>query len=339
MTQIMNQQILLKSRPLGSINPEENFHFIETPLQDLKDHEVSVRNIYLSLDPTHRIWISDKKQYMEPIQLGDVVRSFSVGKVYRSKHPDFQEGDIVTGLLGWQSYAHVKGDSLVKIPKPHPQPLSSVLSVFGLTGVTAYFGLLDIAHPQAGETVVVSAAAGAVGSIVGQIAKIKGCRVVGICGSKEKCTWLVDELGFDAAIDYKNESVEARLDAECPEGIDVYFENVGGPLLDMILKRINKFARISLCGFISSYNEEKLQPGPSYFPQILLQRAKIQGFIITDYAPRWHEAVKELQIWVNSGKIKYKEDIVQGIENAPKALTKLFNGANSGKLLVQVSEA
>lgn len=335
-----NRQFRLASRPVGDIIAS-NFEYREEPIPEPSDGEVLVRTVYLSLDPTNRIWMSDRPQYMPPVEIGQVMRGVVIGVVEKSKNPDFHKGDLVSGLLGWQDYALALGNTgngITKLPHPLPCPLAAFVGVLGFTGYTAYFGLLDIGQPQAGETIVVSAAAGAVGSVVGQIAKIKGCRVVGITGSDEKCRWLVEELGFDEAINYKTADLEIALTKSCPNGIDVYFDNVGGAILDVVLTKINLYARIPLCGLISTYNAIEPVPGPYNYSQILMQRARVQGFIITDYFPRFGEAINDIGQWVNEGKIKYKLEIVEGLENAPSAILKLFNGDKIGKLAVKVSE-
>ncbi|MBW4668736.1 MAG: NADP-dependent oxidoreductase [Cyanomargarita calcarea GSE-NOS-MK-12-04C] len=340
MTTAINRQFRLASRPVGDIK-ESDFEYREEPIPTPKEGEILIRNIYLSLDPTNRIWMTDAEQYMPPVKLGEVMRGITVGVVEESKNQNFKKGDFVSGMLGWQDYAIAFGDSgnfITALPNPLSVPLTAFLSPLGGTGCTAYFGLLDIGQPKAGETVVVSAASGAVGSIVGQIAKIKGCRAVGITGSDEKCQWLVNELGFDAAINYKTADLDKELAASCPDGIDVYFDNVGGSILDAVLKKINLNARIPLCGLISSYNSQKPVPGPYNYSQILMKRARVQGFIILDYIPRWSEAITEMGQWLKEGKIKYSLEIVEGLENAPKAILKLFDGNKNGKLIVKVSE-
>ncbi|MBW4492871.1 MAG: NADP-dependent oxidoreductase [Oscillatoria princeps RMCB-10] len=340
MTRTINRQFRLASRPVGEIK-DSDLEYREVPVPTPKDGEVLVRTIYLSLDPTNRIWMSDMPQYMPPVEVGDVMRGINLGVVEESKNPNFKQGDLVSGLLGWQDYALAEGNtgvSITRLPQPLSAPLSAYLGVLGLTGCTAYFGLLDIGQPKQGETVVVSAAAGAVGSIAGQIAKIKGCRAVGIAGSDEKCRWIVEELGFDAAINYKTADVAQALAETCPNGIDVYFENVGGAILDAVLANLNLYARIPLCGFISAYNAKEPVPGPYNLGMILMKRARVQGFIVSDYFSRWPAAVSQLGQWLGEGKIKYAEDIVEGLENAPKALRKLFDGSNQGKLIVKVSE-
>jgi NADPH-dependent curcumin reductase CurA len=332
-----NRQWRLASRPVGEIKPGD-LEFTEEPVRALEDGEVLVRNIYLSLDPTNRIWMSDMDQYMPPVEVGDVMRGGTIGVVEESKFEGLAPGDIVLpGLGNWQDYFIGPGEMMNKVPGGTGLPLPAFMSAVGMTGATAYFGLLEIGQPQPSETVVVSAAAGAVGSIVGQIAKIKGARVVGIAGSDEKCKWLTDELGFDAAINYKTENLLESLKKHCPDGIDVYFENVGGKTLDAVLTLVNNNARIPLCGLIDSYNATKPVPGPYMFANILMHRVTLKGFIIIDYLPRMAEAVMTLAGWVLEGKIKYKVDVVDGLENAPTALKKLFTGENKGKLLVQVS--
>lgn len=336
----INRQFRLAVRPIGDIKASD-FEYREESIPSLGDGAVLVRTIYLSLDPTNRIWMSDMPQYMPPVEIGQVMRGIAIGVVEESKNPNFQSGDLVSGMLGWQDYTIVPENnisSLSRLPHPLPYPLTAFLGPLGSTGWTAYFGLLDIGQPKAGETVVVSAASGAVGSVAGQIAKIKGCRVVGITGSDEKCHWLTQELGFDAAINYKTADLERELAQLCPDGIDVYFDNVGGSILDAVLTKINLFARIPLCGLISTYNATEPVPGPYNYNQILMKRARVQGFIILDYFSRISEAVTDIGEWLNQGKIKYALEIVEGLENAPSAILKLFDGNKKGKLAVKVSE-
>jgi hypothetical protein len=266
------------------------------------------------------------------------MRGFALGVVEESRHPDFKKGDTVQGLFGWQSYAVSDGNSVDKIERDERIPLDAYMGLLGHIGLTAYFGLLDIGRPKPGETVVVSGAAGAVGSLVGQIAKIKGCRVVGIAGSDEKCSWLTGELGFDAALNYKSTSVFRGLKRHCRDGIDVYFDNVGGDILDAALASINLKARIVLCGMISQYNQKKPAPGPYMLANAISKRARLEGFIVFDYYDRAGEAVEDIVKWYSEGKITYRTDIVEGLENAPVALGGLFNGANTGKLIVRVSD-
>lgn len=336
----INRQFRLAVRPIGDIKASD-FEYREESIPSLGDGAVLVRTIYLSLDPTNRIWMSDMPQYMPPVEIGQVMRGIAIGVVEESKNPNFQRGDLVSGMLGWQDYTIVPENnisSFSRLPHPLPYPLTAFLGPLGSTGWTAYFGLLDIGQPKAGETVVVSAASGAVGSVAGQIAKIKGCRVVGITGSDEKCHWLTQELGFDAAINYKTADLERELAQLCPDGIDVYFDNVGGSILDAVLTKINLFARIPLCGLISTYNATEPVPGPYNYNQILMKRARVQGFIILDYFSRISEAVTDIGEWLNQGKIKYALEIVEGLENAPSAILKLFDGNKKGKLAVKVSE-
>ena len=333
-----NRQWVLRQRPVGDISPED-LELVAAEVPALKDGEVLARTLYLSLDPTNRIWMSDMKQYMPPVEIGDVMRGGSIGVVEESKAEGFEPGDIVnTGLGGWQEYVVAPGAMLSKLPSDLGIPLPAFMSVLGLTGMTAYFGLLDVAPPKEGETIVVSAAAGAVGSIVGQIGKIKGCRVIGIAGSDDKCRWITEDLGFDGAINYKTEDVGARLDALCPDGIDVNFENVGGEIMDLIFDRMNLGGRVSLCGLISEYNDEGPLVGPTNFKQILMQRLNVRGFILTDFLPRAQEAIMTLGGWMAEGKIQYKTEIVDGLENAPEAVKRLFSGDHDGKLMVKVSE-
>lgn len=338
-TQRLNRQFRLLSRPIGDIK-ESDFEYSEAPVVSPKDGEVLVKNLYLSLDPTNRIWMSDMVQYMPPVELGEVMRGVVLGVVEESKNSNLQPGDFVTGLLGWQDYALLKEDQanfLTKINPPVPNPIYTALGALGVTGVTAYFGLLYIAQPKPGETVVVSAAAGAVGSVVGQIAAIKGCRVVGITSSDEKCQWLTSSLGFDAAINYKTTDLNSALATACPKGVDIYFDNVGGSILDAVLPHINLFARIPLCGLISTYNSTEPVPGPYNYNLILMKRARVQGFIVSDYRDRWHEAVNDIKQWMLEGKIKQEFEIIEGLEKAPQAILKLFNADKIGKLIIKIS--
>jgi NADPH-dependent curcumin reductase len=329
-----NRQWRLRRRPEGEIKPGD-LELADAPKPSPGPGQVLVRNVYLSLDPTNRIWMSDMDQYMPPVEIGDVMRGGTIGVVEQSNNPQLKVGDVVNpGLGNWQDY--VVADQAQKIAVSPQLPMLAWMSALGMTGVTAYFGLLDIGKPQPGETVVVSAAAGAVGSIVGQIAKIKGCRVVGIAGSHDKCEWVVKELGFDACINYRKENVEQALKKACPKGIDVYFENVGGEILDAVLANINLHARIPLCGLISSYNATKPVPGPYNFRTLLMRRGLVKGFIVIDYFPRIGEFFAEMPNWVAEGKIKWRVDVVDGLENAVTALGKLFTGGNTGKLVVRI---
>lgn len=315
---------------------EKDFQWTEEPVPELQDGQVLVRNLYLSLDPANRGWVREEGSYMAPIPLGSVMPGVTVGVVEESRNPNFPVGANAQGFLGWQEYAVSDGVGLNRLPETPAIPLTAYLGLFGGIGLTAYFGLLDITNPQPGETLVVSAAGGAVGSIVGQIGKIKGCRVVGIAGGDEKCKWIVDELGFDAAINYKTEGVRQGLKRTCPKGIDIYFDNVGGEILDAVLAMINLRARISVCGMISQYNATAPVPGPYNLINILTRRAKMEGFIVIDYLPRAQEAIPELIKWHIEGKLKYRVDVVEGLKEAPRAVNKLFDGSNQGKLIVKV---
>ncbi|HMV49828.1 MAG TPA: NADP-dependent oxidoreductase [Blastocatellia bacterium] len=334
MTNKVNHQWQLAARPEGLIK-ETDFNWVETAVPELQDGQILVRNLYLSLDPTMRMWAT-RDTYLPAVKIGEVMRGGTIGVVEESRNPNFKEGDHVTGLLGWQEYAVSDGKGLNTLPNLPGVPLTAHFGLFGHIGMTAYFGLLDIGQPQPGETLVVSAAAGAVGSLVGQIGKIKGCRVVGIAGADDKCRWIVDELGFDAAINYKTENVYEALKKHCPNGIDIDFENVGGEIMDAVLAQINLRARIALCGLISGYNATAPVPGPYNFANVLVQRARIEGFIVLDYAPRAMECMTELGKWLMEGKIKYRIDEVDGLQGAPMALNKLFEGTNIGKLVVKI---
>lgn len=333
----MNQQWRLVSRPVGLIK-ESDFQWTEETLPVPGDGELLVRIIYLSLDPAIRGWVNDVKSYMPPVALGEVMRGIALGVVEQSRHPKFKTGELVQGLLGWQTHALSDGSGLARLPREGVPDLTAYLGLLSMVGPTAYFGLLDVGKPRAGDTLVVSAAAGAVGSVVGQIGKIKGCRVVGIAGSDEKCRWITETLGFDAAINYKTEDVRGQLKRHCPQGIDVFFDNVGGAILDSVLTRINVKARIVICGLISQYNAQKPVPGPYHFSTILTQRARVQGFVIGDYLDRIQEAVADLKKWLAQGKIQFRVHVVEGLEKAPQAVNMLFDGSNEGKLMVKVSE-
>lgn len=332
-----NRQWRLAARPEGLIK-ESNFEWRADAIPSPAEDQVLIRNIYLSIDPTYRIWMNESESYMPPVAIGEVMRGGAVGIVEQSRNSEFEEGDIVQGLLGWQDYAIDDGTGIVKLFKDASIPMTHYLGIFGGNGLAAYFGLMDIGQPKEGETLVVSAAAGGVGSLVGQIGKIKGCRVVGIAGSDEKCDWITNELGFDAAINYKTENVSQSLSRHCPDGIDIYFDNVGGEILETVLDQINLHARIVLCGMISQYNTSELVSGPRNFVNILYKRARIEGFIVLDYLDRVMEAMTDLGTWLFEGKLQYKVDIVDGLENAPKAVNMLFDGSNRGKLIVKISE-
>jgi NADPH-dependent curcumin reductase len=332
------QRWVLRRRPSGEIKPGD-LELVTEPRPQPKPGEVLVRTLYLSLDPTNRIWMSDREQYMPPVNLGETMRGGGMGVVEASGDDRFKQGDLVNpGLVGWATHAIVPADTLNPVPVIPGVPLTAYMSVLGGTGLTAWFGMIDIGQPKAGETVVVSAAAGAVGSIAGQLAKRRGARVIGIAGGKAKCDWLTGELGFDGAIDYKNEDVGAALDRLCPNGIDVNFENVGGEIMNQVVARMNTFGRMSLCGMISSYNEiEGTVRGLDDFSLILMKRLMVKGFIIIDYLHRAAEAFAELGPAVATGEIKWKAHVVDGLENAVSSLDLLFTGAHDGKLMVRVS--
>lgn len=329
-----NHQWLIAARPDG-LAKESDFKWREAPIPAVSSDQVLARSVYLSLDPTNRIWMNEADSYLPALAIGDVMRGGAIGVVEESKHPDFAAGDLVQGLLGWQQYSVSHGAALTKLPKGLPVPMTAFFGLLGHIGLTAYFGLLDIGQPKPGETLVVSTAAGAVGSLVGQIGKIKGCRVVGLTGSDEKCSW-IKELGFDAAINYKTENVAESLQRHCPEGIDVYFDNVGGAILEAVLNLINLRARISVCGMISQYNADRAAGGPANLANLIMKRARMEGFLCFDYANRAEEAFTALVGWLMQGKIQYRVDVVEGLENAPRALGKLFDGSNAGKLIVKV---
>jgi NADPH-dependent curcumin reductase CurA len=329
-----NQQLLLTARPQGLFK-ESDFAWHEAPVPELSNGDVLVRNVYLSLDPTNRVWAT-QDSYMPMVPLGSVMRGGAVGVVEESRNPAFSPGDIVQGLLGWQLYYISNGADLSKLPKG--VPLTAFMGVLGHIGLTAYFGLIDIGQPKEGETLVVSAAAGAVGSLVGQIGKIKGCYVVGLAGSDEKCRWLKDDLGFDAAINYRAGNIQQAMKAACPRGIDIYFDNVGGEILEAALNLINLRARIPLCGMISQYTATAPVPGPSNLARLIMCRARIEGFLVTDYLPRAGEAIPHLAQWMQTGRLKFKLDVADGLRAAPLAANKLFEGTNTGKLVVKVSQ-
>jgi NADPH-dependent curcumin reductase CurA len=331
---IKNRRVLLASRPKGWVS-EANFKVEEAPLGSPGEGEVLVKNLWLSLDPYMRGRMNEGKSYAARQEIGEVMIGGTAGEVVESKHPKFAKGDKVLGMLGWQQYGLSDGKGLNKVDASRV-PLSAYLGVLGMPGVTAWVGLLDICQPKAGEAVAVSAASGAVGSVVGQIAKIKGCRAVGIAGGREKCDYVVNELGFDACVDYKAGALNDELRAAAPDGIDCYFENVGGEILDAALRRMNPFSRIAVCGLISQYNATDPY-GVKAFQSILTNRIKVQGFIVSDRMELWPKALADLAGWVAAGKIKYRETVTEGLENAPRAFIGLLKGENFGKQLVKLS--
>ena len=314
-----------------------DFEFITVPAGEPGAEEVLVRVLYLSLDPAMRGWMNEGKSYIAPVGLGEVMRAGGVGRVVKSNDPTLAAGDLVVGITGIQDYVVSKAAGLRKID-PQVAPLPRYLGALGMTGLTAYFGLLDIGQPKEGETVVVSAAAGAVGAVVGQIAKIKGCRVIGIAGGAAKCSYIVDELGFDAAVDYKNEDVRKALARHCPKGIDIYFDNVGGEILETALSLLARRARVIICGAISQYNSTTGMVGPRNYMSLLVNHALMEGFVVFDYADRYPEGMKALAGWTIEGKLKAREDVVDGLETFPETLLKLFRGENFGKLVIKVAE-
>lgn len=332
----VNRQWRLAARPAGLIK-ESDFTLTSEPIPAPRDGQILVHNLYLSLDPTMRGWVSDMPNYMPPVGIGEVMRSITIGVVERSLNDRIKEGTVVSGLLGWQEYALSDGTDVQVVPEIPGLPLTGYWGLLGLVGPTAYFGLLDIGKPQAGETLVVTAAAGGVGSLVGQIGKIKGCRVVGIAGTDEKCKWIREDLGFDATINYRKEPLPEGLRQACPQGIDVHFENVGYSAIEAALPLINMRARIVLCGLISVYNDmEHPQPGPRFLAALIVKRARMEGFLFTDYISRVGEAGVDLVKWYLEGKLRYRVDVVEGFEQAPRAINKLFDGSNAGKLMVKV---
>lgn len=336
-----NGQWLLQSRPKGMVKVSD-FNRIDEPLRDIGEGEFLIRNVYLAFEPAMRGWLNDVKSYVPPVQIGEVMRASSVGQVIESNNPDYTVGEFVSGMFGWQEFAISNGKPgmmgrIGKVPAGVPPELT--LSALGGTGLTAYFGMLDIGKPQEGDVVVVSGAAGATGSVAGQIAKIKGAsKVVGIAGGEKKCAWLIDELGYDAAIDYKNENVHARLREECPKGINLFFDNVGGQILDDALLNMAQNGNIVLCGGISAYNEAELPSGPKNYMQLVIRRCKMEGFILIDYFDQAPAAIAELSAWVAEGKLKHAEDIQEGFENTPETFLRLFEGKNMGKQLLKIAD-
>jgi len=328
-----NLQVLLTRRPTGAPQ-ESDFRLVESAVPEISDGQFLVRNHYLSLDPYMRGRMNDAKSYAKPVELGALMVGGAVGEVVASRHPKFKPGDKAVGAFGWQLYAASDGAGVIKIADPRI-PLSAYLGAVGMPGVTAHIGLLDFGQPKAGETVVVSAASGAVGAVAGQIAKIRGCRAVGIAGGPDKCRYVVEELGFDACVDYKAGRLWEDLSQATPKGIDVYFDNVGGEILDTVLRRLNPFARIPLCGLISQYNATEPYAMKNA-GALLVNRVKLQGFIVTDHLPRWPAALADLAQWLSEGKIKYRETVAEGLRSAPSAFIGMLAGKNFGKQLVKL---
>jgi NADPH-dependent curcumin reductase CurA len=330
-----NRKILLVERPVGMF-ADSCFEVVESPVPDPGEGEAVVKVEYLSLDPAMRGWARDEESYLPPIELGEVMRSGGAGHVIASNDPALPVGSAVMGMLGWQEHALIGGTTgTMANALPDGIDLVDSLSLYGSTGVTAYFGLLDVGQPKAGETIVVSGAAGGVGSIVGQIGKIVDCKVVGLAGTEEKCSWVVDELGFDACINYRDGNVVHAMRAACPEGVDVYFDNVGGDILDAALANMNHFGRLVECGMISRYNDAGPVPGPTHMTNIVTHRLRMQGFIVIDYLARFMEAAMQLATWAGEGKLKNRVHVVDGFLSAPTAVNMLFTGENFGKLVVK----
>jgi NADPH-dependent curcumin reductase CurA len=337
MTDLSNRQYYLASRPAG-MPTDENVLCRDVPLVEPGQGEAVIKNEYISLDPAIRGWMGDDPNYIEPITLGDPVRSTVIGRVVMSNSPELSVGDVVLTMGGWEQYTTAPAATMNKLDADAGIPLSNFLSVLGPTGLTAYFGLLEVGKPRSGETVLVSAAAGAVGSIVGQIAKLQGCRVVGMAGTDEKCAWITGDLGFDEAINYKTcGDYETAIRAACPEGVDVYFDNVGGEILDATLMCLNTHARVPVCGWISTYNEADA-PGPRNLWQLVAQSVTMQGFVILSYAERFPEGIGQLAEWLMAGKLQFKEEIVDGLDNILPTFLRLFDGSNEGKLIVRIPE-
>lgn len=335
MSDTMNRQYYLAERPVG-VPTAEHVKCRDVALAPLAPGQVRLRNLYLSLDPAIRGWMDDGPNYIEPINLGDAVRSSVIGRVVESAHDDFKTGDVAMTMGGWEAYTTVAGETLNRLDETAGIPLSHFLGVLGPTGLTAYFGLMEVGRPKAGETVLVSAAAGAVGSVVGQIAKMQGARVVGMAGSGDKCDWLTGELGFDAAINYRTcGDYRKAIAAACPDGVDVYFDNVGGEILDAALLCLNKHARVAICGWISSYNSEQI-PHLANLWQLVAQSVTMQGFVVLDYLDCFADGIAQLAEWVMSGQLKFREDVVDGLDEVLPTFLRLFEGSNQGKLIIRI---
>jgi len=332
----MNKKLILTERPKGMPN-SNTWTLKETPIPEIQEGEFLIQNHYISLDPAMRGWMNDSKSYIEPIALGDVMRAGAIGKIIASKNNTFQIGQTITGWSGVQQYTVSNGENVYPVDD-RQIPMTKFLGILGMPGMTAYFGILEVGKIQEGDVVVVSGAAGAVGSVVGQIAKLKGCYVIGIAGGKKKCEYITKELGFDAAIDYKSENVFDAIKETCPKGIDVYFDNVGGEILEAALSRLRKNARIVICGAISQYNSMDDMKGPRNYMSLLVNRATMQGMVVMDYAEKYPQAMMEIAGWMMQGKLKSKETVFEGIENFEETFKRLFTGDKLGKLLLKVSE-
>ena len=333
---LVNHQFRLAARPSG-LPKRSDWNYTEEPVRDPGPGQFVVKNLYISLDPAMRGWMNEGRSYIEPVKIGDVMRAGAVGRVVASQNPNFKIDEHVFGVLGMQEYATSDGTGITKVD-PNIAPLPVYLGALGITGLTAYFGLLEIGKPVAGDTVVVSGAAGATGMVVGQIAKIKGCRAVGIAGGAEKCNYAVRELGFDACIDYKSENIMESLRRHCPKGINVYFDNVGGEILDAALAQLARHARVAICGAISQYNSTSGIKGPANYLSLLVNSASMEGFVVFNFASRYGEGIRELAVWRAQGKLKTREDIVEGFQTFPETLLKLFSGENFGKLMIKCAD-
>jgi NADPH-dependent curcumin reductase len=336
MNRRVNRQVRLKARPSG-IPQAEHFEIVEAPVPEPAEGQILVRNIFLSVDPAMRGWVSNVANYSEPVPIGAVMRSFTIGRVAASRHPEFRPGEFVTGLFGWQDYAAVDGSSVQRRITETDLPVSTALGVLGLNGLTAYFAFLELGQPKPNETVVVSTAAGAVGSCVGQIAKIKGCRTVGIAGGPRKVELCRNEFGYDVALDYRAGDLGANIAEACPNGVDVYFDNTSGEISDAVLKNLAVGARVIICGTasVASWNPAPL--GPRVERHLLVKRARMQGFLLFDYVDRYAEGLRQLTEWVRAGRIHYREDILDGIEQAPGSIAGLYRGDNLGKRLIRIA--
>jgi len=332
----LNHQFRLAARPVG-LPKATDWSYAEEPVPQPGDGQVLVKVQYVSLDPAMRGWMNEGRSYIPPVGIGEVMRALAAGTVIASNHPNVAVGDHVTGLLGVQEYAVASGDAVMKVDTERA-PLPVYLGTLGMPGMTAYFGLLDIGRPEPGETVVVSGAAGAVGGVVGQIAKLKGARAVGIAGGPEKCSHAAKELGFDAVLDYKAGELEAALREHCPEGVDVYFDNVGGEVLDAVLVQLARNARVVICGAISQYNTTDGIRGPANYLSLLVNHASMTGFVVSDYGDRYAEGLREMASWYADGTLKSREDVAEGLENFPETLLRLYRGQNTGKLVLKLSE-
>jgi len=336
MSNMENRRIILNARPVGV--PGEEFFRIDTaPVDDLSAGQFLIKNMYLSVDPAMRGWANDAPNYSPPVPVGDVMRAFAVGEIIASENPDYAVGELVAGVFGWQRFAISDGSNIMRRVARDDLSPTLALGVLGLNGITAYFGLLDVCNPQSGETVIVSTSAGAVGSCVGQIAKIQGCKAVGITGGPEKVALCLSKFGYDEAIDYKNASdINAEISAACPDGVNCYFDNTCGPISDAVFEHLALGARITVCGTASLQEWEPIPQGPRIHRQLMINRARMTGFLVLDYNARYMEAVDQLAIWVRSGQISIREHILDGMDHAPGALEMLYRGENTGKLLIKV---